>query len=73
MPPSGAVDMMVSGALSATLNVSAGIQPQFAIGALSISADGKARHQDVITAMDAAGKLGFSHLRMTTVEAQAAP
>ena len=41
--------------------------------ALSISADGKARHQDVITAMDAAGKLGFSHLRMTTVEAQAAP
>ena len=41
--------------------------------ALSISADGKARHQDVITAIDAAGKLGFSHLRMTTVEAQAAP
>ena len=41
--------------------------------ALSISADGKARHQDVNTAMDAAGKLGFSHLRMTTVEAQAAP
>ncbi|GLX88257.1 biopolymer transporter ExbD [Pseudomonas fragi] len=41
--------------------------------ALSISADGKARHQDVVTAMDAAGKLGFSHLRMTTVEAQAAP
>ncbi len=26
-------------------------------------------HQSVITAMDAAGKLGFSHLRMTTVEA----
>lgn len=38
---------------------------------LSISADGKAQHQAVITAMDAAGKLGFSHLRMTTVEAQA--
>lgn len=37
--PSGAVDMMVSGALSATLNVSAGIQPQFAAGALAISAD----------------------------------
>lgn len=36
---SGAVAMMISGALSATLNVSAGIQPQFAIGALSISAD----------------------------------
>lgn len=36
---SGAVSMMVSGALSATLNVSAGIQPQFAVGALAISAD----------------------------------
>ncbi|QKZ06077.1 MULTISPECIES: ExbD/TolR family protein [Pseudomonas] len=37
---------------------------------LSISADGKTPHQAVITAMDAAGKLGFSHLSMTTVEAQ---
>jgi hypothetical protein len=36
---SGAVAMMISGALSATLNISAGIQPQFAGGALSISAD----------------------------------
>jgi biopolymer transport protein ExbD len=36
---------------------------------LSISADGKTAHQSVITAMDAAGKLGFSHLRMTTIEA----
>ena len=36
---SGAVAMMISGALSATLNVSSGIQPQFAPGALSISAD----------------------------------
>lgn len=40
---------------------------------LSISADGKTPHQAVITAMDAAGKLGFSHLSMTTVEAQSAP
>jgi biopolymer transport protein ExbD len=40
---------------------------------MSISADGKTPHQAVITAMDAAGKLGFSHLSMTTVEAQAAP
>lgn len=37
--PSGAVNMMISGALSSTLNVSAGIQPQFAAGALSVSAD----------------------------------
>lgn len=36
---SGAIAMCISGALSATLNVSAGIQPQFAIGALSVSAD----------------------------------
>ena len=36
---SGAVSMMVSGALDSTLNVSAGIQPQFASGALSISAE----------------------------------
>lgn len=36
---SDAVAMMVSGALSATLNVSAGIQPQFQPGALAISAD----------------------------------
>jgi biopolymer transport protein ExbD len=40
---------------------------------LSISADGKTPHQAVITAMDAAGKLGFSRLSMTTVEAQGAP
>jgi len=39
---------------------------------LAISADAKTPHQAVITAMDAAGKLGFAHLRITTVEAQAA-
>ena len=38
-----------------------------------ISADAKTPHQAVITAMDAAGKLGFAHLRITTVEAQATP
>ena len=36
---SGAVNMMISGALSSSLNVSAGIQPQFPAGALAISAD----------------------------------
>ena len=36
---SGAVEQMISGALSATLNVSAGIQPQFQSGALGVSAD----------------------------------
>lgn len=37
-----------------------------------ISADARTPHQAVITAMDAAGKLGFSRLRITTVEAQPA-
>lgn len=36
---SGAVSQMVSGALSSSLNVSSGIQPQFQAGALSIGAD----------------------------------
>ena len=36
---SGAVSMMISGSLSSPLSVSPGIQPQFAGGALSISAD----------------------------------
>lgn len=40
---------------------------------LNISADAKTEHQAVVTAMDAAGKLGFSHLRITTVEAQSEP
>lgn len=38
-----------------------------------ISADAKTTHQTVITAMDAAGKLGFSKLRITTVEASDKP
>ena len=36
---SGAVNQMISGSLSAALNVSAGIQPQFAAGQLEIGAD----------------------------------
>ncbi len=40
---------------------------------LTISADAKTPHQAFVTAMDAAGKLGFAHLRITTVEAKAAP
>lgn len=36
-----------------------------------LSADAKAPYQAVVTAMDAASKLGFAHLRITTVEAQA--
>ena len=40
---------------------------------LAISADAKTPHQAVITAMDVAGKLGCSHLRITTGEAEAKP
>ena len=36
---SGAVAQMIAGALAATLNVSAGIQPQFATSSLVITAD----------------------------------
>lgn len=36
---SGAVNMMISGALAATLSVSSGIQPQFSAGALSIECE----------------------------------
>ena len=36
---SGAVSQMIAGALSATLNVSAGIQPQFQAGSLVITAE----------------------------------
>lgn len=34
-----------------------------------ISADARTPHQAVVIAMDAAGKLGFSQLRITTIEA----
>ena len=37
---------------------------------LVISADARTPHQAVITAMDAAGKLGFTHLRISTVDAE---
>lgn len=36
---------------------------------LVISADAQTPHQAVVVAMDAAGRLGFSRLRITTVEA----
>ena len=35
-----------------------------------LSADGKSPHKAVVTAMDAAAKLGFAQLRITTVEVQ---
>lgn len=37
---------------------------------LVIRADGRAPHQAVVTAMDAAGQLGFVHLSIATVQAK---
>ena len=34
---------------------------------LSISADADARHQDVVTAMDVAGRLGFLQINISTI------
>ncbi len=37
---------------------------------VTLSADGRASHQDVVTAMDVAGRLGFVEIRITTVRAR---
>jgi len=39
---------------------------------LTISADANARHQDVVTAMDIAGRLGFVRISIATVNESAA-
>jgi biopolymer transport protein ExbD len=39
---------------------------------VTLSADGRASHQDVVTAMDVAGRLGFVEVRITTVRARPA-
>lgn len=36
---------------------------------VTLSADGRASHQDVVTAMDVAGRLGFVEVRITTLRA----
>ncbi len=35
---------------------------------LIITADANATHQAVVTAMDAAGRMGFVHLKITTIQ-----
>ena len=42
-------------------------------GPITIRADGRATHQSVVTAMDVAGRLGFSQLNIATVHQDAAP
>jgi biopolymer transport protein ExbD len=38
--------------------------------AMTLSADGRASHQSVVTAMDVAARLGFAEIRITTVRAK---
>ncbi|HEX3846685.1 MAG TPA: biopolymer transporter ExbD [Steroidobacteraceae bacterium] len=42
-------------------------------GPITIRADGRATHQSVVTAMDVAGRLGFSQLNIATVHQDPAP
>lgn len=56
--------------LQAALNDASGGDTHLAV---TISADANTPHQAVVTAMDAAGKLGFAHLRITTVQAESTP
>lgn len=57
----------VEALISAVQRVSAGDTMRPVI----ITADAKSPHQSVVSAMDAAGKLGFVHLRITTQDADA--
>lgn len=43
------------------------VMPDVRAGHATLNADGRASHQAVITAMDVAGRLGFSDVRITTV------
>jgi biopolymer transport protein ExbD len=42
-------------------------------GPITIRADARSTHQAVVTAMDVAGRLGFSQLNIATVHAESAP
>ncbi len=42
-------------------------------GPITIRADGRATHQAVVTAMDVAGRLGFSQLNIATVHEETVP
>jgi len=44
--------------------------PQVRARHVTVSADGRASHQDVVTAMDVAGRLGFVEVRITTVRSR---
>ena len=42
-------------------------------GPITIRADARTTHQAVVTAMDVAGKLGFSQLNIATIQPESAP
>jgi biopolymer transport protein ExbD len=46
------------------------IMPEVRARHVTLSADGRASHQDVVTAMDVAGRLGFVEVRITTVRSR---
>jgi biopolymer transport protein ExbD len=46
------------------------VMPEVTKRHVTLSADGRANHQDVVTAMDVAGRLGFVEVRITTVRAR---
>lgn len=46
------------------------VMPEVRKRHVTVSADGRANHQDVVTAMDVAGRLGFVEVRITTVRAR---
>jgi len=46
------------------------VMPDVRARHMTLSADGRATHQDVVTAMDVAGRLGFVEVRITTLRAR---
>jgi biopolymer transport protein ExbD len=49
------------------------VMPEGGITAVTISADGRAAHQDVVTAMDVAGRLGITDVHIATLRARPDP
>lgn len=45
------------------------VQPAEGVQSVTISADARATHQDVVTAMDVAGRLGITDVRIATLRA----
>lgn len=46
------------------------VQPDSELREVTISADARAAHQDVVTAMDVAGRLGITEIRIATLRAR---